>query len=123
MYYWCNPDWTRAIILLRVHYFNASVWGFGSGGPIGIFIASRYWLSDMQGKSNPIFASSKNDNTANSGGSFNSNHSTLLFPSNAVTKVRRVVGYLYEGIKNRLDKTVEWDSNIPSGSGTIWYLW
>jgi len=80
-------------------------------------------LSDMQGKSNPIFASSKNDNTFNGGGSFNSNHSTLLFPSNAVTKVRRVVGYLYEGIKTRLDKTVEWDSNIPSGSGMIWYLW
>ena len=74
--------------------------------------AVLFWLSDMQGKSNPIFASSKNDNTANSGGSFNSNHSTLLFPSNAVTKVRRVVGDLYEGIKNRLVKTVEWDSNI-----------
>ena len=85
--------------------------------------AVLFWLSDMQGKSNPIFASSKNDNTANSGGSFNSNHSTLLFPSNAVTKVRRVVGDLYEGIKNRLVKTVEWDSNIPSGSGAIWYLW
>ena len=76
--------------------------------------AVLFRLSDMQGKSNPIFASSKNDNTANGGGSFNSNHSTLLFPSNAVTKVRRVV---------RLVKTVEWDSNIPSGSGAIWYLW
>jgi len=80
MYYWCNPVWTRAIILLRVHYFNASVWGFGSGGPAQLVLllhqdtadvaAVLFRLSDMQGKSNPIFASLKNDNTASGGGTF-----------------------------------------------------
>eukprot|EP00956_Cyclotella_meneghiniana_P013285 scaffold19105_cov21-Cyclotella_meneghiniana.AAC.1 len=79
-------------------------------------------LADMQGKSSDtIFASSKSDNSTSGGsGSFNSNYSTLLSPSNAVTKARRVVGDLYEGIKNRFTAS-SLSSSSPSEQLTAGY--
>ena len=53
-------------------------------------------MANMQGEGECIFSVGQGDDTT-----FGGQNNSLLFPSNSLTKARRVIGDLYEGVKTR----------------------